>query len=88
MASRHHTNPPSSATEPGSTSTVAMKIVRTCEPVRATVGNTSMGGFTTGTRSSWISQEMLPSAMSALAKYGKNELLPKSASPNTTSRNG
>ena len=65
-----------------------MKIARTCEPVRTTVGNTSTGGLTTGARSSRISQEMLPSTMSAFAKYGKKELLAKSASPNTTSRNG
>jgi hypothetical protein len=32
-----------------------MKIARTCEPVRAPVGNTSTGGSTTGARSSRIS---------------------------------
>jgi hypothetical protein len=31
-----------------------MKIARICEPVRATVGNTSTGGFTRGARSSRI----------------------------------
>jgi 3-hydroxyisobutyrate dehydrogenase len=50
-ARRDHTSPPSSATGPGSASTVVMKIVH----LRATVDNTSTGGFATGARSSRIS---------------------------------
>src|SRR6266545_2921035 len=53
---RHQTKPPSSATEPGSRSTVAMKIQRTCAPVNATIGSTSTGGFMVGAFSSCMSQ--------------------------------
>jgi len=53
------TPPRSKATEPGSTSTVAIKIARTCEPVRVTVGSNSAGGFTTRADSSRISPRIL-----------------------------
>ncbi len=49
---RHQTKPPSSATDPGSNSTVTMKIQRTCAPVNATIGSTSTGGFMVGAFSS------------------------------------
>jgi hypothetical protein len=62
--------------------------VRIWSPVRVTVGNTSTGGFIVGPRSSCVSQAMAASTKSELARYGKNELETKSASPATTMRNG
>src|SRR6266545_3184287 len=84
----HHTAPPRATTSPGNTRTANTKMARTCRLVSTTVGSTSTGGFIVGARSSPMSQATAASTRSLFDMYGKKELLAKSPSPITTSRNG
>src|SRR5438552_3114297 len=84
----HHTTTPVTTTQSGRTTSIVRKMRCICDLVRRTSRGTGIRTATVGACSSRTAQRTIASARSLLAMYGRKELLAKSPSPTTTSRNG
>src|SRR5204863_5672763 len=84
----HHTRTPAATTQSGRTTSIARKMRCICDLVRRTSRGTGIRTATVGACSSRTAQRTIARARSLLAMYGRKELLAKSPSPTTTSRNG
>src|SRR6185369_3449401 len=84
----HQTMAPTATTLKGKTTSIARKMRCICDLVKRTRRGTGIRTATVGACSSRAAQRTIASARSPLAMYGRKELLAKSPSPMTTSRNG